>query len=88
VELRSTTQSPTSWETETKNNQAPQEKLTNERGDPAPQRDEESERETDMHSGTWTEKQKSTDKEQTLQKIKIPRFSPNTKGTTNRKHKI
>jgi hypothetical protein len=59
VELRSTTQAPVSCETETKNNQAPQERLTNERGDPAPQRDEEPERETEMHSGTWTEKTKS-----------------------------
>jgi hypothetical protein len=81
-------QAPASWETETKNNQALQEKLTNERGDPAPQRDEEPERETEMHNGAWTEKQKSTDKEQTLPKLKLPKFSPNTKATMNSKHKI
>jgi hypothetical protein len=81
VELRSITQVPVSWETETKNNQASQERLTNERRDPAPQRDEEPERETEMHNGTWTQKQKRTDKEQTLPKIKLPRFSPNPKAT-------
>jgi hypothetical protein len=59
--------------------QAPQQRLTNEHGDPPSQQGEEPEQETEMHSGTWTQKQKTTDKEQTLAKIKLPRFSPNTK---------